>query len=161
MFRDFVLHNDMWFRDQSSGGFALLAVILMIVGSFAIISMVSVQRLILLVNMCDEEKAFFQAHYLAQSAKAMALYHLYDKEGIEEEDVHTGALIEMTGIGNYKYTITNCHTSDWTYRVDTIGYYLPVLGDLHAAQVALGLYVNDYDEDFKFTQVSEFVRYRK
>ncbi len=146
---------------QSQSGFALLAVVLMIVGFLAIISMVSVQRLILLVNMCGEEKAFFQAHYLAQSAKAMALYYLYDTGGVEACDsLRISFDVNSILIGDYQYIIKNCSTAgDWIYKIDVCGFY-PTPGVDTTTEVAVTIYTNDSGGDL-FKPVTEFVEYRR
>ena len=145
---------------RETDGFALLAVILMIVGSFAIISMVSVQRLILLVNMCDEEKAFFQAHYLARSARAMALYYLYDTGGVGYcESPKIPFDVNSIIIGEYQYRIKTCSAVDWIYKIDAYGFY-PTPGADTITEVAVTIYTNDSGGDL-FNPVTEFVEYRR
>lgn len=150
----------------NSNGFALIAVVLMIVGVLAIISMVSTQRLILLSKMCNEERVFLQANYLAESAKADALYYLYDNQGISGGDSYNQDLKDLYDtdgkrVGKYKYSIENYHTADWTYRIYTWGLHYPPNEDFCSAKVAAAVYANDADGDFRFTPITEFIRYRR
>lgn len=150
---------------RGTDGFALLALVLMVTGFLAICCMVSVQRLTLMVKMCGEDKSFIQAHYLAETAKARAIYYLYDNCGIENpfyyEKLKEELIVENSLIGEYSYEIRNCSTADWFYRIDVKGFYYPPFADSHAAEVALAVYANDSDADLEFTPVTEFIEYRR
>ncbi len=148
---------------RGTDGFALLALVLMVVGFLAICCMVSVQRLTLMVKMCGEDKSFIQAHYLAETAKARAIYYLYDNRGLGgsfEKSVNE-LFVENILIGTYIYEIENCSMADRFYRIDIDAFYYPPFADSHAAEVAIAVYVNDSGGDFKFTPVTEFIKYRR
>lgn len=161
------MKNQRYIFLRGTDGIALLAIVLMIVGVLAIISMVSTQRLILLVRMCNDRIALVKAHYVAESAKAHALYCLYhmhcsDKlHEIFDTTKHT--LNDVGWITRYTYKIS--YESDHIYRIDAEGYCyrfgfsdyedVHITPNVAKMKVILAIYANKEETKSKFEPISE------